>query len=54
MTRERAESIDQRSFGSVDPSGAPESFRRPPVVPLEPGRMLAFAPPQGLIRGMSA
>ena len=37
MTRERAKSMDQRSFWMVDAAGA--------------GRMLAFAPFQGFIRG---
>ena len=53
MTREWAESLDQRSFGTVDAAGAPEKFRRPLVATPEPGRMLAFTPPQGFIRGMS-
>ena len=53
MTRERAKSMDQRSFWMVDAAGAPGKLRRPPMASPEPGRMLAFAPFQGFIRGMS-
>ena len=50
MTRERAKSMDQRSFWTVDAAGAPGKLRR---ASPEPGRMLAFSPFQRLIRGMS-
>jgi hypothetical protein len=51
MTRERAKSMDQRSFWMVDAAGAPRKLRRPPMASPEPSRMLAFAPFQGFIRG---
>ena len=53
MARERAKSMDQRSFWTVDAAGAPGKLCRPPMASPEPGRMLAFAPFQGFIRGMS-
>jgi hypothetical protein len=53
MARESARSIDQRSFGTSDTAEATEKLRRPPMAYPEPGRMLAFAPFQGVIRGMS-
>ena len=52
MTRERAKSMDQRSFWTVDAAGAPGKLRGPPMASPEPGRMLAFAPFRGFIRGM--
>ena len=45
--------MDQRSFWIVDAAGAPRKLCRPPMTSPEPGRMLAFAPFQGFIRGMS-
>ena len=53
MTRERAKRMDQTSFWTLDPAAAPGKLRGPPMASREPGRMLAFAPFQGLIRGMS-
>ena len=52
MARERAKSMDQRSFWTLDAAGAPGKLR--PRWLTEPGGMLAFAPFQGFIRGMSA
>jgi uncharacterized protein (TIGR02058 family) len=57
MARKRAKSMDQRSFGrsfwTVDAARAPGKLCRPPMASPEPGGMLAFAPFQGFIRGMS-
>ena len=57
MARKRAKSMDQRSFGrsfwTVDAARAPGKLCRPPMASSEPGRMIAFAPFQGFIRGMS-
>jgi hypothetical protein len=53
MTGEKAKWIDQTSFWTVDAAGAPGKLHRPPMASPEPGRMLAFAPFQGFIRGMS-
>ena len=53
MTRERAKSMDQTSFWTLGTAEAPGKLRRPPMASPEPGRMLAFAPFQGFIRGMS-
>lgn len=44
--------MGQTSFWTVDAAGAPGKLRRPPIVSSEPGRMLAFATFQGVIRGM--
>ena len=46
MTKERAKSMDQRLFWTVDLAGAPGKLCRPPMASPEPGR-LAFAPFQG-------
>ena len=54
MTRERAKSMDQTSFWTSGTAEAPGKLRRPPMASPEPGRMLAFAPFQGIIRGMSS
>src|SRR4029450_2428404 len=54
MTRERAKSMDQRSFGRSCTAEATGKLCRPPMASPEPGRMLAFPPFQGFIRGMSA
>jgi hypothetical protein len=54
MTRERAGSTDQWSFWTVDAAGSPRKLRRSPIAFAEPGRMIAVAPFQGFIRGMSA
>jgi hypothetical protein len=53
MTRERAKSMHQRSFWISGTAEAPGKLRRPPMASSEPGRMLAFAPFHGFIRGMS-
>ena len=53
MTRERAKSMDQSSFWTVDEAGPPGKRHRPSMASREPGRVLAFAPFQGFIRGMS-
>ena len=53
MTKERAKSMDQRLFWTVDLAGAPGKLCRPPMASPEPGRMLALAPFQAFIRGIS-
>ena len=53
MTREKAKWMDQRSFWAVNAAGAPRKLRGSPMAFPEPGRMIAFAPFQGFIRGMS-
>jgi hypothetical protein len=54
MTGGKAQkSLDQRLFRTSDAAEAPGKLRRPPMASPEPGRMLAFAPFQGFIRGMS-
>jgi hypothetical protein len=45
--------MDQTSLWTVDPAGAPRKLRRSPMASVEPGSMLAFAPFQGFIRGIS-
>ena len=54
MTRERAKSMDQSSFWTVDAAGAPGKPHRPLMASPEPGRLLAFAPFLGFIWRMSA
>ena len=54
MTREMAKWMDQTSFWTLDTAAAPGKLRGPPMASREPGRMLAFAPFRGFIRGMSA
>ena len=46
--------MDQTSFWTFDAAGAPGNCVGPLMASSEPGRMLAFAPFQGFIRGMSA
>ena len=53
MTSKRAESTDQASFRAVDPAGLPGKLCGPTMASPELRRMLAFAPFQGFIRGMS-
>ena len=53
MARERAKWMDQRSFWASGTAEAPGKLFRPPMASSEPGRMLAFAPFPGFIRGMS-
>jgi hypothetical protein len=54
MTRERARSMDQRSFWVVNPAGAPGKLCRPPMTSSQPGGMLKFAQFLEVIWGMSA
>lgn len=53
MTKERATSMDQTSFGLSGTAGAPGKLRRPPMVSPKSGRKLAFASFQRFIWGMS-
>ena len=53
MARKRAESVDQRSFWALGTADAPENCVGRRFASPETGRMLAFAPFQGVIRGMS-
>ena len=53
MARKRAESMDQRSFWTSGTAEASGKLCRTPMASPEPSRMLAFAPFQGFIRGMS-
>ena len=53
MARERAKLMGQTSFWAVDAAGAPGKPHRPLMASPQPGRMIAFAPFQGVIRGMS-
>ncbi len=54
MTRERAKSMDQSSFWTVDAARVPGKPHRPLMASPEPGRLLAFAPFLGFIWRMSA
>ena len=54
MARERAKSMDQSSFWTVDATGPPRKLCRPTMASPEPGGMLRFLRFQGFIRGMSA
>ena len=51
MTRERAKSMDQRSFGRSFTAEATGKLCRPSMASPEPGRMIAFPPFQGFIPG---
>jgi hypothetical protein len=53
MTRERAKSLDHTSYGRFCTAEAPGKLCRPAMASPEHGRMLAFAPSQGFIWGMS-
>jgi hypothetical protein len=54
MTRERAKSMDQKSFWGRARRKLWWKLCRPLTVYWKPGRMLAFAPCLGSIWGMSA
>jgi hypothetical protein len=45
--------MDHTSFPTLGTAEAPAKLRTPPMASPERGRMLAFAPFQGVIRGMS-
>ena len=49
----KGQSMDQTSFGRPCTAEAPGKLRRPPLASPESGRMLAFAPVQGFIWGVS-
>jgi hypothetical protein len=53
MTGERPKSLDQRLFRTSDAAEAPGILHKPPIASPKPGRMLASAPPQGVIWEMS-
>ena len=53
MTRQRAESMDQASSWAVDVAGPPRKLCRSTMATLQPGKLIGFAPFQGVIRGMS-
>ena len=44
MTRKRAESADQTSFGTPRMTETPRALRSPPVASGEPGRLLSSTP----------
>jgi tripartite-type tricarboxylate transporter receptor subunit TctC len=54
MTRERARPMDHLSFWTSSTAEALGTLRRQPMASPDPDRMIAFAPLQGFIRGMSA
>ena len=54
MTRERAEAMDQTSFGTMGTAEAPGKLGRPSMTSLQPGRMIVFTTVLEFIWGMSA
>ena len=53
MTRKRARPMDHMLFWTSSTAEALGKLRRQPMASPEPDRMIAFAPLQGFIRGMS-